>query len=40
VRLYLRAGFQQINCFGEYLATPRSLCMGLELINSSPSGGG
>jgi putative acetyltransferase len=31
VRLYERAGFVPIPCFGEYAAAPLSLCMGKEL---------
>ena len=31
VRLYERAGFARIPCFGEYAAAPLSLCMGKDL---------
>jgi putative acetyltransferase len=31
VRLYARAGFARIPCFGEYAAAPLSLCMGKDL---------
>jgi putative acetyltransferase len=31
LRLYERAGFSRIDCFGEYLATPVSLCMAKSL---------
>jgi putative acetyltransferase len=31
VRLYQRAGFARIPCFGEYAAAPLSLCMGKDL---------
>lgn len=29
--LYRRAGFTQIDCWGEYLATPASVCLGKDL---------
>jgi GNAT superfamily N-acetyltransferase len=36
VRLYERAGFVRIPCFGEYAAAPLSLCMGKDLTASPP----
>ena len=34
VSLYERAGYAVIPCFGEYLSSPLSLCMGKELEGS------
>jgi ribosomal protein S18 acetylase RimI-like enzyme len=31
VRLYQRAGFTRVPCFGEYADAPLSLCMGKDL---------
>jgi len=31
IRLYEKSGFTRIACFGEYLETPASVCMGKEL---------
>jgi putative acetyltransferase len=31
VRLYQRAGFSRVPCFGEYASAPLSLCMGKDL---------
>jgi putative acetyltransferase len=36
LRLYERAGFFRIDCFGEYLATPASVCMAKILDQGRP----
>jgi putative acetyltransferase len=33
--LYRGAGFTEIECWGEYLATPASLCLGKDLTGSA-----